>query len=78
MVDISESGMAVMLMTEVPLGEVVELEATLPLGRLEIEALVRQRNAFRYGLKFVEHGFPRELIASTCRQLAAESSNPIR
>ena len=46
-VDISESGISAMLRVEVPLGEVVRLEFTLPLGDVEILAMVRQRIAFR-------------------------------
>jgi len=71
-VDISETGIAAMLKMEVPLGEVVQLEFTLPLGQVEVAALVRQRNAFRYGLQFVEQGPARELIARTCRDLSLE------
>jgi hypothetical protein len=53
-VDISEPGISAMLRVEVPLGEVVGLELTLSLGDVEVLALVRQRNAFRYGFHFVD------------------------
>ena len=46
-----------MLREEVPVGEVVRLEFELPLGRVEVLALVRQRSAFRYGFQFVEDQF---------------------
>ena len=72
MVDISESGMAVMLTAELPLDEIVRLEFTLPRGPVEIGALARQRRAFRYGLQFVEQGPAREVIARTCRDLRLE------
>ena len=39
-VDISESGISAMLREEVPVGEVVRLEFTLPLGDVEVLALV--------------------------------------
>jgi hypothetical protein len=39
-VDISESGISAMLRVEVPLGEVVRLEFTLPLGDVEVLAMV--------------------------------------
>ena len=73
-VDISESGISAMLRVEVPLGEVVRLEFALPLGDVEVLAMVRQRNAFRYGFQFVESGPAGDIIARICRQLAAEQS----
>ena len=71
-VDISESGISAMLRIEVPLGEVVELDFYLPLGPIKIYAVVRQRNAFRYGFQFVESSAAHEIVQSTCRQLAVE------
>jgi PilZ domain-containing protein len=53
-VDISESGISALLRVEVPVGEVVRLEFTVPTGDVQIHALVRQRNAFRYGFQFLE------------------------
>ena len=73
-VDISESGISAMLRTEVPIGEVVRLDFTLPVGDVEIHALVQQRNAFRYGFQFLESKSAQELISRTCRQLALEQS----
>lgn len=61
-----------MLRVEVPVGEVVRLEFSLPLGDVEIHALVRQRNAFRYGFQFVESSSAQDIIGQTCRQLAVE------
>ncbi len=71
-VDISESGISAMLRVEVPVGEVVRLEFSLPAGDVEVHALVRQRNAFRYGFQFVETSSAQDLIGRTCRQLAVE------
>lgn len=71
-VDISESGISAMLREEVPIGEVVRLEFTLPLGKVEVHALVCQRNAFRYGFQFIESAAAQPIIARTCRQLAME------
>jgi hypothetical protein len=68
-VDISESGIAAMLKLEIPLNEVVQLDFNLPEGSVEIEALVLQRSAFRYGFQFVEQGPPHDLIAQACRRL---------
>ena len=73
-VDISESGISAILRVEVPIGEVVRLEFELPLGPVEVHALVRQRNAFRYGLQFVESSSAQEVIGRTCRELAMEES----
>jgi hypothetical protein len=69
-VDISESGISAMLRDEVPIGEVVRLEFSLPAGDIEIHALARQRNAFRYGFEFLEAISQLEIIQRTCRQLA--------
>lgn len=73
-VDISESGISAMLRVEVPVGEVVRLEFTVPTGDVEIHALVRQRNAFRYGFQFLEAISQLEIIARACRQLAMAQS----
>ena len=73
-VDISESGIAVMLRDEVPLGEVVRIEFTLPLGPVEVHAVARQRNAFRYGFQFVDPTLVQDVIGRTCRELAVEQA----
>ena len=73
-VDISESGIAAMLPIEAPLGENVELNFTLRSGPLTIHAIVRQRNAFRYGFEFVDSESVHEVIRRTCRDLAIEKS----
>jgi PilZ domain len=68
-VDISESGISAILRVEVPVGGMVRLEFTLPLGDIEVLAMVRQRNAFRYGFQFVEASSAQDVIGRTCRQL---------
>jgi PilZ domain len=73
-VDISESGLSAMLRVEVPLGEVVRLEFAIPTGEVAIHALVRQRNAFRYGFQFLEAISQLEIIARACRQIAVAQS----
>jgi len=70
-VDISESGISAIMRIEVPLGEVVELDFTLPFGRVTTYAAVRQRSAFRYGFQFLELN-DLEAVRCTCRQLAVE------
>ena len=71
-VDISESGISAMLREEVPLGGMVRLEFTLPLGAVEVLAMVRHRSAFRYGFQFVEASSANDIIGRTCRELAME------
>jgi PilZ domain len=68
-VDISESGISAMLHIEVSMGEVVELDFELPLGRVNVRAVVRERNAFRYGFQFVQPNAARQLIAHACGSL---------
>jgi len=76
-VDLSESGISAMFKIEVPMGEMVRLEFTLPPGAVEVYAIVRQRNAFRYGFEFAEAdpapGL--EVVRRTCRDLALEESS---
>ncbi len=59
---------------EVALDEIVELDFTVPLGRVTTCAIVRQRSAFRYGFQFLELNFMTEIIRSTCRDLEVEQS----
>lgn len=59
-----------MLRDEVPVGEVVRLEFAVTAGNVEIHALARHRNAFRYGFEFLEAISQMEIIQRTCRQLA--------
>ena len=73
-VDISESGISAMLRVEVPVGEVVRLEFTVPTGDVQIHALFRQRNAFRYGFQFLEAISQLEIIQRACRELAVAQS----
>jgi PilZ domain len=71
-VDLSESGISAILPLEVPLGELVELDFTLPFGRVTMYAVVRQRSAFRYGFQFAESNFTQDIIRPTCRVLAMQ------
>ena len=73
-VDISESGVSALRKLEVPSGEFVELQFMLPYGAVTVYAVVRQRNAFRYGFQFVEsHSMP-AIIQTTCQSLRLEQS----
>ena len=73
-VDISQSGLSAMVREEIPVGEVVRLEFSVPLGEIEVFALIRQRNAFRYGFQFVEAGAVESILERTCRDLAVHQS----
>jgi hypothetical protein len=73
-VDISESGIAAMLILEAPLDEILELSFTLPFGPVMILAAARQRNAFRYGFEFIDTDSVHEIIRRTCRDLAVDRS----
>jgi hypothetical protein len=67
--DISESGISAMLPIEVSMGEVVELDFELPLGPVSVRAVVRERNAFRYGSQFVQPNAAHQFIADACGSL---------
>jgi hypothetical protein len=67
--DISESGMSVLLPMELSLGEGVRLILTLPMGLVEVNALVRSRNAFRHGFEFVAEEYSQVLIRRSCEFL---------
>src|SRR5579872_1498807 len=73
-VDISETGLAALLTIEISLNQVVRLEFKLPQGLMSVRALVRQRNAFRYGFQFVEpDSEAQELIRRYCHNLTPRS-----
>jgi hypothetical protein len=73
-IDISESGISAMLPEEIPLNELVRLEFTLRTGDVDLYAMVQQRNAFRYGFKFVEPCSSGDAVGLACRQLAVEQA----
>ena len=56
------------------MGELVKLDFMLPLGRVSIYAIGRQRSAFRYGFQFVESNAMHEVIQTTCHYLADAKS----
>lgn len=73
--DISEIGIAAVLGDDLPVGEVVKLNVSLPSGSLTASATVRQRGSFfRYGFEFNELKSIGEILESTCRQLAVQQS----
>jgi PilZ domain len=74
-VDISESGISALLKVEIALDAVVELEFSLPHfplagEKVSLLAVVRQRNAFRYGFQFADPDSTRGVIRRACGWLA--------
>jgi hypothetical protein len=73
-VDLSESGISAMLKLEVPVGEFVELPFMLAFGPVRVYATVRQRNAFRYGFRFIASHSAHKVIQATCPWLSVTQS----
>jgi hypothetical protein len=61
--------MSAMLVLELPVGEMVELDFELPFGPANLWAVVRARNAFRYGFQFVQPHAAESRIKQSCRIL---------
>ena len=66
-VDIGEFGISAVLPIELEIGETVKLEFQSALDRplvepIVLEAIVRNRNVFRYGFEFAQAGGGRELL----------------
>lgn len=77
--DLSEVGIGAVLGEDIPVGEVVKLNIPLPSGPLTIAATVRQRSSFfRHGFEFIESNSVREILQSTCHQLAVQQSASVR
>jgi hypothetical protein len=60
--DLSEAGMSAVLPVALLIGEIVRLEIKFPLEPVRVTAIVRNRNAFRYGFEFDQPGTGRELL----------------
>jgi hypothetical protein len=71
-VDISESGVSAMLIEEISLDAMVRLEFTVDCETIDLHALVRQRNAFRYGFQFVGSASVHKTLGIVLRQLSLE------
>jgi hypothetical protein len=61
-IEISESGISATLPIELRVGETVELHINLPFRSVDVQAVVRNRNAFRHGFEFADHNVARQLI----------------
>ncbi len=69
-VDISESGVSAMIPLEMSVGQAVELLFQLNGEPVSVQALVKNKTAFRYGFEFILENHEREIIARGCRALA--------
>ena len=68
--DLSESGIAAIIPLGTIVGETVELAFELPGGPISVRAVVRNKNAFRYGFQFISEPREQEAINRGCRTLA--------
>ena len=67
--EISEHGIGVIMPADLEIGEIVELQLRLPLGSVRLRAEVKNRNVFRYGLRFVVPNREARVIRQNCRLL---------
>ncbi len=75
-VDISKSGIAVLLVADLELASTVGLKFESPAGPVHVWAVVRNKNAFRYGVEFIRSEPSHEQIENICFKLAeAERSS---
>ncbi len=71
--DISEGGMSAYISMEIGVGKTVEMDLTLPYSRqsMKLNAIVRNRRGFCYGLEFASLAAPeREQILRVCKALS--------
>ena len=64
--DLSDHGLSATLPVELPVGEVVQLDFQLRLGRVAVFARMRNRNGYRHGFEFVEPNPVQHLIRENC------------
>ena len=69
-VDISESGVSVMVPLEITIGQQIELDFKLPFEPVNVHAVVKNKNAFRYGLEFVLTDKERTIIKRGWKDLS--------
>lgn len=68
--EISESGISVILPEELSLGEEIEFALLLPGGQLRASAVVRNKTMFRYGFEFDSlTPAQQQLVEDTCAGL---------
>jgi hypothetical protein len=69
-VDISEAGVSVMVPLEMSIGQQIELDFKLPSSPVNVHAIVKNKNAFRYGLEFVLTDKELTIIKRGCTDLS--------
>ncbi len=69
-VEVSEVGISAMIPVEIVVGQAVELDFQLPFKPICVQAVVKNKTAFRYGFEFVLAHEEREILKSGCRMLA--------
>ncbi len=71
--DLSQAGLCAFLAVDLGIGEIIEIDLTLPYSsqRLKLRALVRHRRSFAYGLQFTDITFAQQIaIERACRSLS--------
>jgi PilZ domain len=74
-VDASESGISAMTPVEMIVDQAVELGFQLPCGPVSVQAVVKNKSAFRYGFEFLPEPDEREAISRGCRALVFGEGN---
>jgi hypothetical protein len=69
-VDLSESGISAIIPLDMLVGQAVELGFLLDGKLIEVQAMVKNKSAFRYGFEFVLGHKEREIITRECKALA--------
>ena len=64
--DLSDHGLSATMPVELPVGEGVQLNFKLRLGRVAAFATVRNRNGYRHGFEFAEPNPAQHLIRENC------------
>jgi hypothetical protein len=64
--DLSDHGLSATMSVELPVGEVVQLNFQLRLGRVAVFARMRNSNGYRHGFEFVEPNPAQHLIRENC------------
>jgi hypothetical protein len=67
-IDVSESGIAAVVSLELIVGQ-SKLDFQLPSGPVSVQAVVKNKRAFRYGFEFLPEQHERETIKRGCRAL---------
>src|ERR1700694_4603965 len=69
-IDISESGIGILLVAELEVAATVGLNFESPVGWVHTWAVARNKSAFRYGFEFIPSEPSQEQIKNTCSVLA--------